>query len=168
MSTAFRQKKSHPTPETVLRLDVFKIRPIILINMIQKDTIKLHQTDLQMSLNTDLIDKIIQVIHRNKVSLTDEKMTQVQIATILTENNIPYIREYRLSGEDIVDFMVDDHLAVEIKIKGQKRAIYRQLQRYAAHDKIKGIVLLTGVSMGLPEQIDGKPAYMGSLSRGWL
>lgn len=130
--------------------------------------IKVHQADLFMTPNTDLINKLIQVIHRSKVSLTDEKITQVQIADLLTEHEIPYVREYRLSDEDIVDFLVDDSLAVEIKIKGQKRAIYRQLQRYAAHERIKGLVLLTGVSMGLPEEINGKPSYIGSLSRGWL
>ena len=130
--------------------------------------IKVHPTDLFMSPNTDLINKLIQVIHRSKVSLTDEKITQVQISDILTANDIPHVREYRLSDDDIVDFLVDDSLAVEIKIKGQKRAIYRQLQRYASHEQIKGLVLLTGVSMGLPEEINGKPSYIGSLSRGWL
>lgn len=121
-----------------------------------------------MSINTDLINKLIHVIHRSKVSLTDEKITQVQVAEILRENEIPYIREHRLSGDDIVDFLIDDNLAVEIKLKGQKRAIFRQLKRYATHDQVKGIILLTGVSMGLPEEIEGKPTFIGSLSRGWL
>lgn len=121
-----------------------------------------------MSINTDLVNKLIHAIHRSKVSLTDEKMTQVQVAEILRENEIPYVREHRLSGEDIVDFLIDDTLAVEIKLKGQKRAIFRQLKRYATHDQVKGIILLTGISMGLPEEIEGKPTYIGSLSRGWL
>ncbi|MEG1347345.1 MAG: hypothetical protein RSD49_04770 [Hafnia sp.] len=121
-----------------------------------------------MNIDTDLIDRLIHIIHRSKVSLTDEKMTQVQIAEIFRENEIPYVRELRLSGDDIVDFLVDDNLVVEIKLKGQKRAIYRQLKRYATHDQVHGIILLTGISMGLPEEIEGKPTYIGSLSRGWL
>lgn len=121
-----------------------------------------------MHTDTYLIDMVIKLVHGNKFSLTDEKETQVQLSKIFDDNKIPYAREYSLSKEDIVDFLVNDSIAIEVKIKGQKRAIYRQLVRYATHEKVKNVILLTGVSMGLPSEIEGKPTYFGSLSRGWL
>ena len=73
----------------------------------------------------------------------------------------------RLSDADIVDFMVGS-IAVEVKIKGAKAEIYRQLERYAAHDNVTAILLVSSRSMHLPALINGKPTLVASLSRGWM
>jgi hypothetical protein len=121
-----------------------------------------------MSDDHQLIGKLIQLIHTSRIELSDEKVTQSRIAQIFEEAGIPFVKEYAFDKKDIVDFLVDGRIAVEIKIKGQKKAIYRQLERYAQHEVVTSIVLLTSVSMGLPETINNKNAYAGSLSRGWL
>lgn len=114
------------------------------------------------------LEKITRVIQSNRFPLTDEKQTQAQIADALTKAGIVFEREARLSESDIVDFLTEDGIAVEAKIKGQRRAIFRQLERYATHGNVRAIVLVTSVAMCLPEAIDGKPARVASLSQGWL
>ena len=46
--------------------------------------------------------------------------------------------------------------------------VFRQLKRYAAHDEVNELVLVTNLSMGLPPEIDGKPTYYASLGVAWL
>jgi hypothetical protein len=108
------------------------------------------------------------VIERNRFSLTDEKKTQAEMSDAFTAAGIEHVRECHLSDGDIVDFMLKEGVAIEVKLKGQRMAIYRQLERYAASDRVTAIVLATAISMQLPPTIGGKPASVVSLSRGWL
>lgn len=122
---------------------------------------------------------ICQALASVRAPLSDEKATQAALETALVaafgEDNV--IREARLSPGDVPDFMVGPGIrfglcpavAVEVKIKGaEKRAIYRQLERYAKHPFVTGLVLATGVSMGLPAFIEDTPAYQVNLARGWI
>jgi hypothetical protein len=60
-------------------------------------------------------------------------------------------------------------VAVEIKLKrNQPRSILAQLARYAAHDAVRALVLVTNRAMGLPKVMNGKPVYYVSLGRAWL
>jgi hypothetical protein len=87
---------------------------------------------------------------------------------------MPVHREFHLGPGDIVDFMVGDlvpigsGLAIEVKIKGQRREIFRQLERYCAYPNVREMVLATNVPMGLPDLICGKPVSIVHLGRGWL
>ncbi|MCA0214739.1 MAG: hypothetical protein LCH79_16370 [Proteobacteria bacterium] len=111
--------------------------------------------------------RIVEIVERNRLPLSNEKATQAALAELLKAAGIEHERECRLSGKDIPDFMIGG-LAVELKIKGGKMDIYRQLKRYAEHDRVTRLLLVTGVAMGLPGDILNKPATMASLSRGWL
>jgi hypothetical protein len=110
---------------------------------------------------------IKEIIERNRLPLNDEKVTQTAIANALELAGLVFEREVRLSEADIVDFMVGS-VAIEVKIKGAKAAIYRQLERYAAHECVTSILLVSSRSMHLPALINGKPTLVASLSRGWL
>jgi hypothetical protein len=114
------------------------------------------------------MEMIVRLIQSNRFPLNDEKRTQVEIGNVLTAANVEFEREFRLSAKDIPDFLVAGGVAVEAKIKGQRRAIFRQLERYTEHECVQGIVLVTSVSMHLPPTINGKPACVASLSVGWL
>jgi hypothetical protein len=104
-----------------------------------------------------------------RLDLSDEKRTQSQLAEVLTGAGIAFEREKRLSAGDIVDFLVGGGVALEVKLKGQRKMeIFRQLQRYAAHESVTALVLVTIVAMGLPVEIGGKPAYYATLSRSWM
>ena len=111
--------------------------------------------------------EIVTFIHRRRLPLTNEKELQAKIAAELTAAGVPYEREVKLADGDVIDFMIGD-VGLEVKIKGQRRAIYRQCERYAKSDRVKVLVLAASASMGLPETIGGKDVYFASLSRGWM
>ena len=102
-----------------------------------------------------------------RAPLENEKQTQLEIANQLDAAGVEYIREFRLAPGEIVDFMIGD-VAVEVKIKGSRAGILRQLERYSAHAAVAQIILLTSRSILLPPTIGGKPACAISLSRAWL
>ena len=117
-----------------------------------------------MSLSRQIVD----VLTRNRLPLADEKALQAAMAAAFDRAGLPYAREVRLSDDDIVDFMVAERAAVEVKIKGARRSIYRQCERYCAHDRVSELVLATNVPMSLPATIGGKPASVALLGLGWL
>ena len=91
-----------------------------------------------------------------------------EIEAALIEAGIPTAREVRLSDEDIIDFVVDETIGIEVKIKGSKMAIYRQMERYAQHASLSALILITNVPTGFPEEINGKPVYVVNLAKAWL
>ena len=112
------------------------------------------------------------LIAEGRFDLTDEKRCQAQMDPFLRSRlpgGVKVSREHRLGPGDIPDFLVDGRIVVECKkIAAPKRAIYRQLKRYAAYPEVAAIVLATGVAIGLPAQIEGKPALLVNLGRAWL
>ncbi|WP_257164666.1 hypothetical protein [Bradyrhizobium sp. SRS-191] len=127
-----------------------------------------------MSLPADLAPRIVALLERAPLPLSDEKQLQADMLALLKADGLDAVREVRLDQRDIVDFMIFDGdfvltgLAIEVKIKGQRRAIYRQLERYCAHPRVNGILLATNVAMSLPAEIEGKPACVARLGRAWL
>lgn len=77
-------------------------------------------------------------------------------------------REYTFGPNERVDFVVDGagwRLAVEVKIKGSASAVERQLSRYARHEGVTGVVLVTTRSTHImPPAIDGVPVAVACLS----
>jgi len=113
--------------------------------------------------------EVVRLIGATRCDLSDEKRTQADIATALTAAGIPFAREHRFSPGDVVDFLVRESVAVEVKLKhARKKDVFRQLERYAAHETCQVLVLVTGLHMGLPREILGKPVYVASLGRAWL
>lgn len=115
----------------------------------------------------DVAASVVHLIERSRLSLSDEKVTQRDIEELL-QPWVPFERECRLSDSDIVDFLVDGKVAIEVKIKGQPAAFVRQLARYAAHDKVRELVLVTARAIQLPPTINGKRVLTASLGKGWL
>lgn len=113
------------------------------------------------------MSQLIRLLGSIRAPLEDEKETQRVIAEHLDAAGVGYRREVRLSEKDIVDFMIEG-AAIEVKIKGSRANILRQLERYSAHADVKQLILLTSRSVLLPRVIGGKPACSVSLSRAWL
>ncbi|MBR1198845.1 hypothetical protein JQ574_22875 [Bradyrhizobium sp. AUGA SZCCT0158] len=117
---------------------------------------------------------IIGLLQRHRLSLSDEKQLQAEMAAVFETAGMRFRREVRLDARDIVDFMVEDvvpdaaGIAVEVKIGGSRRAIFRQLERYAQHDAVGEILLATNVPMNLPREIAGKFTSIAFLARGWM
>lgn len=73
----------------------------------------------------------------------------------------------RSKGPDRIDFVVD-RIGVELKVDGGFAEVLRQLGRYARHDSIDGLVLVSTRRRlaGMPGELLGKPlvtVIMGSL-----
>ena len=111
--------------------------------------------------------KIATLLQRTRLRVSNEAALQGDIATTLAAAGIAAEREVMLSPADRPDFMCG-YVAIEAKCRYAKRSIYRQLERYAAHDRVSAIVLVTGTAMGMPAQINGKPIYVVSIGRAFL
>lgn len=114
------------------------------------------------------MQRIASILTAARLPLVDEKRTQIALGHALRLAGVEHVREAPLSGSDIPDFTLRDGMIIEVKLKGSRKAVYRQLERYASHDTVRSIVLATARSMFLPESINGKPALAVSLSAGWL
>lgn len=114
-----------------------------------------------------MITHIIQILSSSRFNLENEKQTQKEIELKLKQNKIHYVREHRLDEKNIPDFFIDG-IAIEIKIKGNAKQIYKQCERYSNFDEVKNIMLVTNRSMGFPAEINGKSCYVVNLGKAWL
>lgn len=115
----------------------------------------------------EIVSEIISILKSKRLPLTTEKELQVEIEKLFIENNLSFEREYRLDNKNIVDFFIEG-VAVEIKIKGTAKNIYKQCERYCEFEQVKTMLLVTSKTMGFLEQINDKDCYYFSLSRNWL
>jgi hypothetical protein len=111
--------------------------------------------------------EIIQLIRGYRFGLGDEKRLQEDLFGVLQARFPETRREVRLSPGNIIDFMIGA-IGIEVKIKGQRLAIYRQCERYCEHNDVAELILLSNAAMGFPPEIKGKPTYLVSLSKSWL
>lgn len=113
-----------------------------------------------------MLSSIISVL-QNRFPLEVEKETQAAIEQKLKDSGIEYSREHKLDQENIPDFFIDG-IAIEIKIKGNAKSIYKQCERYCQFQEVKSLILVTNRSMGFPKEINGKPCYFINLGKAWL
>jgi hypothetical protein len=103
----------------------------------------------------------------------DELALQLKIEKVLellaAEGQIAsFKREVRLTPQDRPDFMVCGSTAIEVKTQGSLNAVLRQLQRYAQHERVTSILLVTNKARlsQVPKTLSGKPVAVAVL-RGW-
>lgn len=80
----------------------------------------------------------------------------------LTDHGIPFEREVALSPRDRIDFLVHGTVGVELKVSACASGVLRQLMRYATHERIGELVLLSfrrSVLAQLPSSLHGKPLH---------
>jgi hypothetical protein len=112
--------------------------------------------------------EIAALISRTPIVQSNEIAVQEKISDILTQHGIVHKREVVLGPGDRPDFMIVGGIAIEVKLKASKRAIYRQCERYCAYDQVTGLILVSATAMGFPEEIHGKSTWVASLGGGWL
>ena len=110
--------------------------------------------------------QIIKILS-SRFPLEVEKETQAAIEQKFKDNGIYYSRENKLYQNNIPDFFIDG-TAIEIKIKGNAKSIYKQCERYCQFDEVKSLILVTNRSMGFPKEINGKSCYFINLGKAWL
>lgn len=114
-----------------------------------------------------LARRIAVICERSLINVSTEAAAHNDIAKALAAQGLDVRREVRLSDRDRIDVMVGG-VGVEVKIKGSRRDIYRQLQRYAASDQVSALVLATAAAWPPMPDISGKPFFHASLVKGWL
>lgn len=117
------------------------------------------------------LSRVASLLERLRLDLSQEKLAQGELEKILQTAGIAFEREKRLSDQDIPDFLLNVDgvgIALELKTRAQRKAIYRQLERYAQHGEVDAVLLYTGTAMGLPATINDKPARTVSMGAGWL
>jgi len=112
--------------------------------------------------------EIVGLVSRTPIPLHDEKEAQATLSGVLDAAGVRHKREVRLSPGNVVDFMVEGGIAIEVKLRAPKRAIYRQCERYCQHEQVKALILVSATATGFPPDINGKPCWVASLGRGWL
>jgi hypothetical protein len=107
------------------------------------------------------------LLRRGRFDLSTEVNLKRGMAQIFKENNLPYEAEYIFDEESRPDFYYDG-ITIEVKIKGTKKSIYKQCERYCKHPKCEILILVTNKSLGFPPFINDKPCYVVNVGKGWL
>lgn len=117
----------------------------------------------------EYLNLVLNVLKKCKADLTNEKNAQRQLYEALTAENCTFVREHHLDEHNIPDlFCQNSNIAIEVKIKGQKAAIYKQLVRYSKFNDVKILILCSNKALGIPPSINGKPCYFVHLGKAWL
>jgi len=107
-----------------------------------------------------------------------EKEVQAEIAKLLRLSGLAFKREERLGPRSIVDFFVTGRMmmpgrgiVIEVK-KGKPHStaeVIRQIERYAAFDRVKGVIIVVGGKLHNPpsETSNGKPVVYIGLAKLW-
>jgi len=98
-------------------------------------------------------------IRQHRYAFSDERGLHQGIAHVLSAAAFDFKQEYRLSKEDRVDFFLPNSgIVVEVKVKGSGASLLEQLERYAQHDAVRGIIVVTTrLFLGVPLMISDKP-----------
>lgn len=101
------------------------------------------------------------VINHHRFLYQDEYQLQDGIEAALRGAGYEPVREVRLSAADRVDIMVGS-VAIEVKIAGRAPSVIRQLMRYAKHDEVSELILVTTKIRHneVPPFLDGKPVHI--------
>ncbi len=93
-----------------------------------------------------------------RYSWTNEDDLQRGVAAVLDQAGIEYERERHISSGSRPDFLVEA-TAIEVKVKCSQSDVLRQLHRYAEHDAVEAVLLLTpSLRLRVPPTLCGKPA----------
>ena len=115
------------------------------------------------------MERVSQIIAQARPNLTNEKKTQHDLASALrlAFGDDAVRREVRLSDRDIIDIMVWN-IGIEVKLKVNRRELGRQIDRYAGHEEVEGLLVATRGGASLPDTIQGKPVGVVPLSPAWM
>jgi hypothetical protein len=112
-------------------------------------------------------DQLVRLLEGAKYDITSEEIFQRGVAAVLTHHGVEFQREFRLSPNDRVDFLVG-RVAIEMKTEGAINAVMRQLQRYAQYEAVSEIILLTSRTRlcSMPKTLSGKPIHVALFQAG--
>lgn len=89
-----------------------------------------HQSRVLMSIElpprVDAVD-LVRILQRHRFDLSTEKRLQAEVAKVLAGAGICFEREKHLSDSDIPDFVVEEGIVIECKMRGARKIdVYKQ------------------------------------------
>ena len=98
---------------------------------------------------------------------TSELEMHARIAAGLEAAGIACSHEAKLAPRCRIDFLADG-IGIEVKCgRPSRRALLRQLGRYASCEDVRALILVVERSANLPARVCGKPCYCLSMNRLW-
>lgn len=113
-------------------------------------------------------EEILTTLSARRIVGLSEAVVQDSIESVLRQAGIEHIREARLSERDRIDFLIGD-IGIEVKTKGSRSSLIRQLGRYAQHEQVNTLILASSVRRLLyasPDDVLGVPIYKHLLQGG--
>ena len=114
------------------------------------------------------IGRTCEAIGNLSISVPDERVLQEAIDQRLRQSGLSYEREWRLSPQDRIDFVVhaEGNIGIEVKIDGTCPQLMRQVHRYLAHGTIDGMVIVTTRARltRIPAKVRSKPVVVHLLT----
>lgn len=103
--------------------------------------------------------RIAEVVRAHRFRFNSEIELQRSIGDLLRSRGFDLTAEARLSATSRPDFLTGAGIAIEIKIKGSRNALLRQIQRYMQHGEVQGVIVLSPKHL----HVDGLPAFLSGL-----
>jgi hypothetical protein len=103
-----------------------------------------------------------------RFNFSNEEELQLGIAELLAKGGYPFEREKRLDVHSRIDFYLPvgvRGIGIEAKVNGRPSEILRQVQRYAMHADVAGIIVLSRRANAhiIPDSLQDKPVRVISL-----
>lgn len=114
------------------------------------------------------IIRLCTAMGRYRIPASSEAEAQRGVEMALTAAGIPFEPQRVIAAGERLDLMCDG-VAIEIKVRGSRTAIMRQLERYASHPDVTGTILVTATAWPLLSgEIGDKPFRAVLLGEGWF
>lgn len=113
------------------------------------------------------LDRIRAAVRGARLMFGTEAELQEGLARVLAAAGVDHRREVPLSKRDRIDFLLPEGIGIEVKIEGALSALTRQLWRYAEHEEVVALVLVTSQLRltALPKVLNGKAIICLPVSR---
>ena len=114
-------------------------------------------------------EAISALLDAHAITVGVERELHAALAALFTHTTWGARSEVTLGPGERIDFLVDD-VGVELKTQGAPAAVFGQLQRYARHDVVQQLLLVTtrAEHATIPAFVGGKPCRVHVLRRAWL
>jgi hypothetical protein len=114
-----------------------------------------------------LVATVSRVLETHRFRYSSERDLQTGIEQVLRAAGLSPQREAALGDAGTIDFLVDG-LGIEIKVKGSRVEVTRQVHRYLQHASIAALMLVTTRAelARLPATISGKRVFTHHLTSG--
>lgn len=108
---------------------------------------------------------VADVVRAARFAFSDEDTLQAGIAEALRDAGFTVAREVRLNARDRIDLLVAGGIGIEVKIAGPATRVIAQLRRYADHESIRELILVTRCARHFaPPTLNGKPVTVVNLA----